>query len=73
MVFYFRFHPTRHTGASIMDESIVPIGTMQRILGHENRKTNEIYLHSISDLELNAMVIYARARRKSHIDSHSEP
>lgn len=56
-----------------MDESIVPIGTMQRILGHENRKTNEIYLHSISDLELNAMVIYARARRKSHIDSHSEP
>lgn len=34
---YFRFHPLRHPGASIMDDNNVPIGAIQRILGHENR------------------------------------
>jgi integrase len=39
---YFRFHALRHSGASIMDNSNVPIGAIQRILGHENRTTTEI-------------------------------
>ena len=26
-----------------MDDANVPIGSIQRILGHENRKTTEIY------------------------------
>jgi integrase len=69
---YFRFHPIRHSGASIMDGSNVPIGAIQRILGHENRKTTEIYLHSIGDLERDAMVAFERAREKSHTKSHTK-
>ena len=69
---YFRFHPIRHSGASIMDGNNVPIGAIQRILGHENRKTTEIYLHSIGDMERDAMDAFERAREKSHTDSHTE-
>ena len=69
---YFRFHPFRHSGASIMDGNNVPMGAIQRILGHENRKTTEIYLHSIGDLERNAMEAFERAMEKSHTDSHTE-
>lgn len=68
---YFRFHPIRHSGASIMDGHNVPIGAIQRILGHENRKTTEIYLHSIGDLERQAMAAFERAREKSQMDSHT--
>lgn len=38
-----------------MDNNNVPIGSIQRILGHENRTTTEIYLHSIGDQERNAL------------------
>jgi integrase len=40
---YFRFHALRHSGASVMDKRNVPIGTIERILGHENRTTTEIW------------------------------
>jgi integrase len=69
---YFRFHPIRHSGASIMDGNNVPIGAIQRILGHENRKTTEIYLHSIGDLEREAMNAFERARGESHTESHTD-
>ena len=69
---YFRFHPFRHSGASIMDGNNVPIGVIQRILGHENRKTTEIYLHSIGEMERDAIVVFERARKKSHTDSHTD-
>jgi integrase len=68
---YFRFHPIRHAGASIMDVNNVPLGAIQRILGHENRKTTEIYLHSIGNLERDAMAVFENARKKSHTDSHT--
>lgn len=48
---YFRYHALRHSGASVMDSLNIPIGSIQRILGHENRTTTEIYLHSIGDSE----------------------
>ncbi|MCU0591087.1 MAG: hypothetical protein MUC57_06400 [Desulfobacterales bacterium] len=38
-----------------MDQANVPIGSIQRILGHENRLTTEIYLHSIGDSEREAL------------------
>ena len=44
---YFRYHALRHLGASILDRANVNIGSIQRLLGHENRITTEIYLHSI--------------------------
>ena len=52
---YFRYHALRHFGASMLDQANVPIGSNQRILGHENRFTTEIYLNGISDSERLAM------------------
>jgi len=68
---YFRFHAFRHASASVMDSKNVPIGAIQRILGHENRTTTEIYLHSIGDLERDAMSVFEQARKKSHTKSHT--
>ncbi|MEJ2221266.1 MAG: tyrosine-type recombinase/integrase [Desulfobacterales bacterium] len=51
------YHTLRHFGASVLEQSNVPIGSIQRILGHENRTTTEIYLHSIGDSERHAMDI----------------
>ena len=69
---YFRFHALRHFGASVLDSANVNIGSIQRILGHENRTTTEIYLHSIGESERKAMEIYERITEKSHINSHIE-
>jgi len=69
---YFRFHALRHSGASVMDNHNVPIGAIQRILGHENRKTTEIYLHSIGQAEREAIAVFERASRNSHMKSHTE-
>jgi integrase len=55
---YFRFHAFRHFGASLLDRGLTPIGAIQRILGHENRATTEIYLHSIGEAEREAMMIF---------------
>jgi integrase len=52
---YFRFHALRHLTASILDDIGIPIGVIQRILGHQNRRTTEIYLHSIGEAERDAM------------------
>lgn len=52
---YFRYHALRHMTASILDDLGVPIGAIQRILGHQNRQTTEIYLHSIGEAERAAM------------------
>jgi integrase len=57
---YFRFHALRHFGASMLDQENVPIGAIQRILGHENRTTTEIYLHSIGTAERDAMNVFDR-------------
>ena len=65
---YFRYHPFRHSGASTMDNNNVPMGSIQRILGHENRTTTEIYLHGSDDKESEAMAIYEKARKNSHTE-----
>ncbi|MCD4676305.1 MAG: tyrosine-type recombinase/integrase [Desulfobacula sp.] len=41
----------RHCGASLLDQGNIPIGSIQKILGHENRTTTEIYLHTMSNAE----------------------
>jgi len=68
---YFQFHALRHSGASVMENNNVPIGSIQRILGHANRKTTEIYVHSLGQAEREAMDVYERASRFSHTDSHT--
>jgi integrase len=68
---YFRYHPLRHLGASILDHANVNIGSIQRILGHENRTTTEIYLHSIGESDRKAMKVFekvgVKVPHKSHI------
>lgn len=58
---YFRFHALRHFGASVLDKANVPTGSIQRLLGHENRTTTEIYLHSIGEAEREAMAVFEQA------------
>ena len=55
---YFRFHALRHFGASVLERANVPIGSIQRLLGHENRTTTQIYLHSIGEAEREAMAVF---------------
>lgn len=57
---YFRYHALRHFGASLLDAANISIGSIQRILGHENRTTTEIYLHSIGNSEVQAMGVFDR-------------
>ena len=54
-----------------MENHNVPIGSIQRILGHENRTTTEIYLHSIGMAEREAMTVLENVIKKSHTDSHT--
>jgi integrase len=52
---YFRYHALRHLTASMLDGLGIPIGVIQRILGHQNRRTTEIYLHTVGEAERAAM------------------
>jgi integrase len=73
---YFRFHALRHFGASILDGANVSIGCIQRILGHEQRTTTEIYLHSIGNSEREAMNVFETvmesAEKVTHQVTHQE-
>lgn len=52
---YFRFHPLRHFGASMLANEGVDLKTIQEILGHSNFRTTEIYLHLIKGSDQEAM------------------
>jgi integrase len=58
---HFGFHALRHFGASVLERANVPVGSIQRFLGHGNRTTTEIYLHSIGEAEREAMEVFERA------------
>ena len=62
----FGFHALRHACASIMDMNNEPIGAIQRVLGHENRTTTEIYLHNIGNAKRQAIDVYEQARAESN-------
>jgi integrase len=68
---YFRYHAMRHHGASVLESANVNIGTIQRLLGHENRTTTEIYLHSIGSTERDAMKTFEAVTEKPHPKSHT--
>jgi integrase len=44
----------------MLDRENGNLGSIQRILGHENGTTTEIYLESIGDAEREAMKIFER-------------
>jgi integrase len=44
-------------------------GAIQKILGHANRRTTEIQIHSIADAEADAISINKAARQKPHTES----
>ena len=74
---HFGFHAWRHLGASVPERANVPIGSIQRILGHENRATTEIYLHSSGEAERKAMAVCERACQdagfeESHTQNHTQ-
>ncbi|WP_289022812.1 site-specific integrase [Desulfobacter postgatei] len=52
---YFRYHPIRHFGASMLMKNGTDPRTIQDILGHSNFKTTEIYLHSLNGSAKTAM------------------
>jgi len=58
---YFRVHALRQFEASVPDRENVSLGSIQRILGHENRTTTKIYLHSMGEAERKAMVTFEQA------------
>ena len=55
-----------------MDNNNVPLGSIHRILGHESRKTVEIYLHSLGAGEREAVAVYENVRKNSHTESHTK-
>jgi len=63
-VIYFRFHALWHFGALLLERANVPIGSIQRLLGHENRTTSEIYLHSIGEAEREAMAVFEQVTQE---------
>ena len=65
--------PNGHIGwmTNILDNANVNIGSIQRILGHENRKTTEIYLHSVGESEREAIRVFEEVLKKSHTKSHT--
>jgi integrase len=70
---YFRYHPLRHFGASVLEKANVPIGSIQRLLGHENRTTTEIYLHAIGEAEKEAMAVFVRVTQDEVFDESLTP
>jgi site-specific recombinase XerD len=69
---YFRYHALRHFGASLLKQTNVAIGSIQCLLGYENRSTTELYLHSIGESERDAMdVLNERFESFFHTDSHT--
>jgi integrase len=63
---YFTLHALRHLGASMLDNAGVRIGTIQKLLRHENRKTTEHYIQSIGESEREAIRILEESHTKSH-------
>ncbi|AMK10166.1 tyrosine-type recombinase/integrase [Pseudodesulfovibrio indicus] len=61
---YYTFHRFRASGASVMDNSGALLPGIQHILGHADRRSTEIYLEKLRDVERDAMDVYERESRK---------
>ncbi len=55
-----------------MENNGVPVGSIQRIFGHESHRTTEIYLHTLGNAEREAMKLFEQVSetKVSHGLSH---
>jgi integrase len=60
---YFTLHRIRASGASLMDEMDVPLSSIQRILGPDDRRSTEIYLEQEHEVQREAIDVFERASR----------
>ena len=53
---HYGFHPVRHFVATYLHDIMkIPTGVLSGLLGHENKRTTEIYLHSVDEAHRQAM------------------
>lgn len=57
----FRWHDLRHTFASTLANSNVPLPTLQALMGHANIKTTSLYLHATDEQKKSAVDLLKRA------------
>lgn len=57
----FRWHDLRHTFASTLANSNVPLPTLQALMGHANIKTTSLYLHATDEQKKSAVDLLERA------------
>lgn len=62
---HYTFHRFRASGASVMDNSGALFPGIQHILGHADRRSTEIYLEKLRDVERDAMDVYEKESRKN--------
>ncbi len=70
---YFTLHRIRASGASLMDEMDVPLSSIQRILGHGDRRSTEIYLEQMREVQREAIDVFEQASRTFQKSSHENP
>ena len=61
---YYTFHRFRASGASVMDNNGALLPGIQHVLGHADRRSTELYLEKLRDVERDAMDVYKRESRK---------
>lgn len=57
----FRWHDLRHTFASTLANSNVPLPTLQALMGHANIKTTSLYLHATDEQKKTAVDLLEQA------------
>lgn len=62
---HLKLHGLRHTCASLMLANSIDIETVRDILGHEDIKTTEIYLHAYDTNKKNAVNVLGSVIGKS--------
>jgi len=48
-----------------MENANVPVGPIGKIPGHSYRRTTEIYLHNLGDVERQAMAVFEQVSKKT--------
>jgi integrase len=68
---YFRYHPLRHFGATMLAALGVPLAEIQLLLGHEDIATTQRYIHSLVGADRQAMEAFAKKLLESFHTIHT--